>query len=77
MANGYPLAILFERLGIDTLHTQRQVDDAQLATLEQLRSSRLIRAFEAHCRAFVSDTHIPGMVAPAVEARTRRRPSAT
>lgn len=48
-----------------------------IATLEQLRSSRLIRAFEAHCRAFVSDTHIPGMVAPAVEARTRRRPGVT
>ena len=26
--------------------------------------TRLIDAFEAHCRSFISDGYIPGMVAP-------------
>ncbi len=37
-ADGYPLPIVFERLGIDTLHTQRQVDDAQLQALAKLKA---------------------------------------
>ena len=43
-----------------------------LARLKQLALSRLVGAFEAHCRAFISDAYIPGMVAPALERRVRR-----
>jgi len=35
-----------------------------VATLKQLAKSRLIEAFEAHCKACISDFYIPGMVAP-------------
>jgi DNA-binding transcriptional LysR family regulator len=34
------------------------------ATLEQLRKSQLLDAFESHCRSFISDGYIPGMDAP-------------
>jgi DNA-binding transcriptional LysR family regulator len=37
-----------------------------LASLHQERKSRLVEAFENHCKYFVSDTYIPGMVAPAL-----------
>lgn len=43
-----------------------------IATLGQLTKSRLISAFEAHCRAFVSDAYIPGMVAPGPDRRVRK-----
>jgi len=43
-----------------------------MATLGQLKKSRLLDAFESHCRAFVSDSYIPGMVAPAIDRRVRR-----
>jgi len=46
-----------------------------MATLEQLRKSQLLIAFETHCRSFVSDAYIPGMEAPAEEhiaARAKR-----
>ena len=43
-----------------------------IATLAQLTKSRLIAAFEAHCRAFVSDSYIPGMVAPGPDRRVRK-----
>lgn len=32
-----------------------------LATLEQMRKSQLLSAFELHCRSLVSDDYIPGM----------------
>lgn len=35
-----------------------------IATLGQLTKSRLVQAFELHCRSCISDTYIPGMVAP-------------
>jgi len=35
-----------------------------MATLRRLSTSRLIAAFETHCRAMVSDASIPGMLAP-------------
>ncbi|WP_375454186.1 LysR family transcriptional regulator [uncultured Methylobacterium sp.] len=38
-----------------------------LARLRQLNRSRLVEAFETHCRAFISNAYIPGMVAPATE----------
>lgn len=39
-------------------------------TLSQRRKSLLVDAFAQHCRLLVSDAHIPGMVAPAMERRT-------
>lgn len=42
-----------------------------IATLQQLKKSKLLQAFELHCRSFISDAYIPGMVAPATERRTR------
>lgn len=44
-----------------------------VATLGSLKSSRLVAAFVAHCRACISDSYIPGMVAPLLESRTKRR----
>lgn len=35
-----------------------------VATLKQLAQSRLVEAFENHCKTFISDFYIPGMVAP-------------
>ena len=43
------------------------------ATLKQLRQSRLVEAFETHCRSFISESYIPGMVAPALERTVRIR----
>jgi hypothetical protein len=42
-----------------------------IATLKQLRQSRLVEAFETHCRSFISNSYIPGMVAPALEGLVR------
>lgn len=42
-----------------------------VATLKELAKSRLVEAFEMHCKAFVSDSYIPGMVAPALERRSK------
>jgi DNA-binding transcriptional LysR family regulator len=42
-----------------------------VATLRQLAKSRLVAAFERHCMAFISESYVPGMVAPIVERRTR------
>ena len=35
-----------------------------LATLRQLSKSRLVAAFESHCRELILEGNIPGMVAP-------------
>lgn len=43
-----------------------------LATMGQMRKSRLLEAFETRCRSFVSDGYIPGMVAPGADRRGRR-----
>jgi DNA-binding transcriptional LysR family regulator len=43
-----------------------------LATLKQLKKTRLVEAFEAHCRGLVSESHVPGM-APTLAAAPRRR----
>jgi DNA-binding transcriptional LysR family regulator len=43
-----------------------------MATLGELRKSRLLGAFESHCRSFISDAYIPGMVAPAIDRRKQR-----
>jgi DNA-binding transcriptional LysR family regulator len=43
------------------------------ATSKLLVQPKLVHAFEEHCRAFISDSYIPGMVAPKLEPR---RPAA-
>jgi DNA-binding transcriptional LysR family regulator len=39
------------------------------ATLKLLVQPKLVNAFEEHCRAIISDSYIPGMVAPKLESR--------
>jgi DNA-binding transcriptional LysR family regulator len=46
-----------------------------LASLGLPQRSRLLAAFEKHCRSFISDSYIPGMVAPMLEKRRRSGPS--
>jgi DNA-binding transcriptional LysR family regulator len=48
-----------------------------IATLRALAKSKLVEAFSDHCRARISRSYIPGMVAPAPAERkkTKKRPS--
>ncbi|MDO6966745.1 LysR family transcriptional regulator [Rhizobium alvei] len=41
------------------------------ATLRQLRKSRLLSAFATHARSFISESYIPGMVAPSMGQKKR------
>jgi hypothetical protein len=52
-------------------HRPMVIGCATLKLLAQSQS-RLVKAFQAHCRAFVSDSYIPGMVAPKFET-TRQK----
>lgn len=45
-----------------------------IATLATQKKSRLLQAFESHCRAFISDAYIPGMLAPALDRREPEAP---
>jgi DNA-binding transcriptional LysR family regulator len=45
-----------------------------VATLRELQPSRLVEAFHAHCRAHISRSYIPGMVAPIDSERVRVEP---
>lgn len=40
-----------------------------VATLKALPTSQLVRAFQAHCRSFISESYISGMVAPWFDRR--------
>lgn len=42
-----------------------------VATLRELARSRLVDAFHTHCRANISRSYIPGMIAPVVTERVR------
>jgi DNA-binding transcriptional LysR family regulator len=44
-----------------------------IATLKRLKKTRLVEAFERHCQELISDSHIPGMVAPKAPKRNRGR----
>ncbi len=44
-----------------------------LATLKQLKKTRLVEAFERHCQELISESYIPGMAAP-LRTRGRTRP---
>lgn len=41
-----------------------------VASFAGLRQSRLAQAFENHCRTFISDGYIPGMVPPRMDTRS-------
>jgi DNA-binding transcriptional LysR family regulator len=40
-----------------------------LCLLKQTRQLKLIEAFKRHCQSFVSDSYIPGMIAPAFDRK--------
>jgi len=45
-----------------------------IATLKQLKKTRLAEAFERHCRELISESYIPGMAPPAAPLRRTRAP---
>ncbi len=49
------------RLKLEGDHRPMRIGVARLASLGK---TRLVAAFEGHCRSFISDGYIPGMVAP-------------
>lgn len=84
VANGHGYALFNVRPRSDLAMDGRKVVRVRLAgdhrpmvvgsaTLGSLPQSGLVRAFEAHCQASVSDSYISGMVAPQFEARAMRR----
>ncbi len=83
VANGYGYTLANVRPRSDLAMDGRRVVRVRLAgehrpmvigtaTLARAKKSRLIQAFETHCRSFVSDAYIPGMVAPAIDRRVKR-----
>ena len=75
VANGFGYSLLNARPRSELALDGRRVVRVQLlgehrpmilglATLANLRKSRIVAAFETHCRALVSDGYIPGMVVP-------------
>ncbi len=44
-----------------------------IATLQQLKKTRLVEAFERHCREAISEADIPGMAPPVQRRRAKRR----
>ncbi|OYY12819.1 MAG: LysR family transcriptional regulator [Rhizobiales bacterium 35-68-8] len=83
VANGYGYTLANVRPRSDLALDGRRVVRVRLsgehramvvgtATVSQFKKSRLLQSFEAHCRSFISDAYIPGMVAPAIDRRTRR-----
>jgi DNA-binding transcriptional LysR family regulator len=47
-----------------------------IATLKQLKKTRLVEAFERHCQEFISESYIPGMSAPRLDGAGQRGASA-
>ncbi|WP_315837633.1 LysR family transcriptional regulator [Bradyrhizobium prioriisuperbiae] len=87
VANGYGYTLANVRPRSDLALDGRRVVRVRLAgdhrpmvvgvaTLSQLSRSRIIEVFRSHCQAFISDSYIPGMVAPDSERWVRRVPSA-
>lgn len=83
VANGYGYTLANVRPRSDLAMDGRRVVRVRLAgehrpmvigtaTLARAKKSRLVQAFETHCRSFVSDAYIPGMVAPAIDRRVKR-----
>ncbi|MDX6804556.1 LysR family transcriptional regulator [Terrihabitans rhizophilus] len=82
VANGYGYALANVRPRSDLALDGRRIVSVRLsgehrpmriglATLKGFRKSRLVEAFEAHCRSYISDNYIPGMGAPVWARRTR------
>jgi DNA-binding transcriptional LysR family regulator len=44
-----------------------------IATLKQLKKTRLVEAFERHCQGLFSESYIPGMAPPTAAPRRKRR----
>jgi DNA-binding transcriptional LysR family regulator len=44
-----------------------------IATLKELKKTRLVEAFERHCAELISDGNIPGMAASISPPRRKRR----
>ena len=81
VANGYGYTLANVRPRCEMALDGRRVERVRLSgdhrpmvmgvlTLAQAKKSRLVEFFEQHCRRHVSEAHIPGMVAPAMERRT-------
>ena len=75
VANGYGYALFNARPRSEVTLDGRQLSPIRLAgehrpmtigiaTLRELARSRLVDAFLAHCRANISSSYVPGMVAP-------------
>jgi DNA-binding transcriptional LysR family regulator len=82
VANGYGYTILNARPRSDYALDGRRLVRVPLAgehrpmvigtaTLKLSVQPKLISAFEEHCRASISDSYIPGMVAPKLESGKR------
>jgi DNA-binding transcriptional LysR family regulator len=83
VANGYGYTLANVRPRSDLALDGRRVVRVRLsgehrpmvigtATVAQSKKSKLLQAFETHCAAFISDSYIPGMVAPATDRRVRK-----
>jgi DNA-binding transcriptional LysR family regulator len=44
-----------------------------IATLKELKKTRLVEAFERHCQQLFSESYIPGMAPPTAPPRRKRR----
>jgi DNA-binding transcriptional LysR family regulator len=44
-----------------------------IATLKELKKTRLVEAFERHCQQLFSESYIPGMAPPTAPTRRKRR----
>jgi DNA-binding transcriptional LysR family regulator len=44
-----------------------------IATLKQLKKTRLVEAFERHCQGLISEDYVPGMAPPIAGRRRKRR----
>jgi DNA-binding transcriptional LysR family regulator len=48
-----------------------------VATLTQLKKTRLVEAFERHCQELISESYVPGMSVPSAGRRRKRRKTKT
>jgi len=83
VANGYGYTLANVTPRSDTALDGRKVTRVRLsgdhrpmtigyATLKQLRKSRLLSAFTNHAKSFISDSYIPGMIAPVMSSKRKK-----
>lgn len=48
-----------------------------IATLKQLKKTRLVEAFERHCQGLISESYVPGMAGPLAARRRKSRRAKT